>query len=215
MKAGIIGSGQVGQVLAKAFLNEGYEVMLGTRNIAKPELEKFKTENASIAIGNFDQAAQFGEIIVLATGGLVTEEAIKLAGVSNFSGKIVIDTTNPIAKEPPVNGVLKYFTSLNDSLMERIQQWLPDAKLVKAFNSVGNGLMYRPGFKGGPPTMFICGNDEEAKKKVTAILRSFGWEAEDMGKVEAARAIEPLCMLWCIPSFLHGQRGHAFKLLKK
>jgi 8-hydroxy-5-deazaflavin:NADPH oxidoreductase len=215
MKAGIIGSGQVGQVLAKAFLNEGYEVMLGTRNVEKPELEKFKAENAAIAIGNFSETAQFGEIIVLATGGLVTEEAIKLAGPSNFSRKIVIDTTNPIAKEPPVNGVLKYFTSLNDSLMERIQQWLPEAKLVKAFNSVGNGLMYRPGFKGGPPTMFICGNDEDAKKKVTAILRSFGWEPEDMGKAEAARAIEPLCMLWCIPSFLHGQRTHAFKLLKK
>jgi 8-hydroxy-5-deazaflavin:NADPH oxidoreductase len=110
---------------------------------------------------------------------------------------------------------LKYFTTLDDSLMERIQKWLPDAKLVKAFNSVGNGLMYRPGFKGGPPTMFICGNDEEAKKKVSGILRSFGWEAEDMGKVEAARAIEPLCMLWCIPSFISKQRNHAFKLLKK
>ena len=215
MKIGILGSGQVGQVLAKAFLNEGYEVMLGTRNIAKPEVVKFKSENTAIEIGNFDQTAKFGELLVLATGGTVTEEAIKLAGPANFSGKIVIDTTNPIAKEPPVNGVLKYFTSLNDSLMERIQQWLPDAKLVKAFNSVGNGLMYKPGFKGGPPTMFICGNDEEAKKKVTGILRSFGWEAEDLGKAEAARAIEPLCMLWCIPSFLRNQRTHAFKLLKK
>jgi 8-hydroxy-5-deazaflavin:NADPH oxidoreductase len=98
--------------------------------------------------------------------------------------------------------------------MERIQQWLRDAKLVKAFNSVGNALMYKPGLKGGPSTMFICGNDEEAKKKVTSILRSFGWETEDMGKVEAARAIEPLCMLWCIPGFLSNQRTHAFKLLK-
>jgi len=127
----------------------------------------------------------------------------------------VIDSTNPISKEPPVNGVLKFFTTLEDSLMERIQALLPDAKLVKAFNSVGNTKMYKPGFKDGPPTMFICGNDEEAKKKVSAILRSFGWESEDMGKIEAARAIEPLCILWCIPGFLRNQWTHAFKLLKK
>jgi len=216
MRIGIIGSGPVGQALAKAFLSEGYEVMLGTRNVTKPELVKFNGENTAVAIGNFAETAQFGEMIVLATGGLVAGEAIKLAGPSNFSGKIVIDTTNPIAKEAPVNGVLKYFTSLDDSLMERIQKEIPEAKLVKAFNSVGNALMYRPGFKGGPPSMFICGNDEEAKKKVTAILRSFGWEAEDMGKVEAARAIEPLCMLWCIPGFLSNHwTTHAFKLLKK
>jgi len=215
MKIGIIGSGPVGQALSKGFLSEGYEVMLGTRKITKPELVKFHAENAAVAIGNFSDTAQFGEIIVLATGGLVAEEAIKLAGHSNFSGKIVIDTTNPIAKEPPVNGVLKCFTSLDESLMERIQKEIPDAKLVKAFNSVGNALMYRPGFKGGPPSMFICGNDDQAKKKVTSILRSFGWETEDMGKVEAARAIEPLCMLWCIPGFLSNHWAHAFKLLKK
>ena len=215
MKIGIIGSGQVGQVLAKAFINEGFEVMLGTRNIAKPEVVKFKSDNSAIQIGNFDQTAKFGEMIVLATGGTVTEEAIKLAGHSNFSGKIVIDTTNPIAKAPPENGVLKYFTTLDDSLMERIQQWIPEAKLVKAFNSVGNALMYKPGFAGGPPTMFICGNDEEAKKKVSGILRAFGWEAEDMGKVEAARAIEPLCILWCIPGFIKNQWNHAFKILRK
>lgn len=215
MKIGIIGSGQVGQVLAKAFINEGYEVMLGSRNIAKPELVKFKSENFTIEIGNFDQTAKFGEIIVLATGGSVTEEAIKLAGHSNFSGKIVIDTTNPIAKAPPDNGVLKYFTSLDNSLMERIQKWMPEAKLVKAFNSVGNALMYKPKFADGTPTMFICGNDEDAKKTVSDILTVFGWETEDMGRAEAARAIEPLCILWCIPGLLHNQWTHAFKLLKK
>jgi len=215
MKIGILGSGPVGQVLAKAFLNEGYEVMLGTRNSTKPEVVKFKSENDPIGIGNFEQTAMFGDILVLATGGTVAEEAIKLAGPSNFSGKIVIDTTNPIAKEPPVNGVLKFFTTLDDSLMERIQKWLPDASVVKAFNSVGNAMMYRPGFKGGPPTMFICGNDDNAKKKVSAILRSFGWETEDMGKAEAARAIEPPCILWCIPGFIRNQWNHAFKLLKK
>ena len=215
MKAGIIGSGIVGRVLASAFLEEGYEVMLGTRNIAKEEVVTWKNNNPTGQIGTFAEAAMFGDLLVLATAGAAAEEAIKIAGASNFSGKTVIDTTNPISKEPPDNGVLKCFTSLDDSLMERIQKWLPDAHLVKAFNSVGNAMMYKPGFKGGPPTMFICGNDETAKKRVSAILRSFGWETEDMGKVEAARAIEPLSILWCIPGFIRNQWNHAFKLLKK
>ena len=151
----------------------------------------------------------------MATGGSVTEEAIKLAGIKNFNNKVVIDATNPIAAAPPVNGVLQFFTGPNESLMERIQTLLPEAKLVKAFSCVGNGLMYKPQLKDGIPTMFIAGNDDEAKKKVTHILTSFGWESEDMGKAEAARAIEPLCILWCIPGLLKNQWGHAFKLLRK
>lgn len=215
MKVGIIGSGMVGQVLASAFLNEGHEVMMGTRNTSKDEVVKWKEANAGGQAGSFEEAAKFGELLVLATAGAVTEAVIQLAGPSNFSGKTVIDTTNPISKDPPVNGVLKFFTSLEDSLMERIQSTLPDARIVKAFNSVGNTMMYKPGFKGGPPSMFICGNDEAAKKQVAGILRAFGWETEDMGKAEAARAIEPLCILWCIPGFLHNRWNHAFKLLKK
>jgi len=115
---------------------------------------------------------------------------------------------------PPVNGVLQFFTDLNESLMEKLQFQLPEAKLVKAFNCVGNAYMYKPDFPDGPPTMFICGNDEAAKKIVTEILISFGWEIEDMGKAEAARAIEPLCILWCIPGMIRNQWTHAFKLLK-
>ncbi len=214
MKIGIIGSGPVGKVLAKAFNNEGYEVMLGTRNTAKEDIIKFKSENASILIGTFEQTALFGELLVLATAGAVIADVISLAGTKNFSGKIIIDTTNPIASGPPEKGVLKFFTTLEDSLMERTQKQLPDAKLVKAFNSVGNAKMYKPQFTDGPPTMFICGNDEDAKKTVTGILSSFGWETEDMGAVEAARAIEPLCILWCIPGFTRNQWTHAFKLLK-
>lgn len=213
MKVGIIGSGPVGQVLGNAFLAEGYEVMLGTRNTAKEEVVKWKNENSSGSIGTFDETAKFGELIVLATSGDGAEAALKLAGIENFSGKIVIDTTNPIAKEPPVNGVLKFFTTLNGSLMERLQQLLPDTYLVKAFNSVGNTLMYKPKLA-MIPTMFICGNNKEAKQKVTEILDSFGWETEDMGAAEAARAIEPLCILWCIPGFISNQWSHAFKLLK-
>jgi hypothetical protein len=144
----------------------------------------------------------------------VAEKVMTAAGVENFSNKVVIDATNPIAKQPPTNGVLHFFTTLEDSLMERLQKQAPRAKLVKAFNSVGNAIMYKPSFEAGKPTMFICGNDEGAKKTVTDILTLFGWETEDLGKVEAARAIEPLCMLWCIPGMLRNQWSHAFKLLK-
>jgi len=215
MRIGIIGSAAVGQTLAKAFNSEGHDVMLGTRNTSKEEVVKFKNENADINIGTFKDTASFGEILVLATAGAVVEEAIKLAGLENFSNKVVIDATNPIDHEPPVNGVLKLFTSLEDSLLERIQKLIPDARLVKAFNSVGSDLMYKPRLKGGlTPTMFICGNDEQAKKKVTDILTSFGWETEDLGAVEAARAIEPLCILWCIPGFLKNDWMHAYKVLR-
>ncbi|MBL7726005.1 MAG: NAD(P)-binding domain-containing protein [Chitinophagaceae bacterium] len=214
MKVGIIGSGQVGRVLATAFLKEGHKVMLGTRNISKEDVVKWQKENKDGLLGSFQETAQFGDIIVLAVSGLVVEDAISLAGKEHFFEKTVIDATNPIAAVPPDNGVLKFFTTLEDSLMERIQKILPDAKLVKAFNSVGNAYMYKPKFPAGTPTMFICGNDEEAKKTVTAILSSFGWETEDMGRAEAARAIEPLCILWCIPGFTRNQWNHAFKLLK-
>lgn len=214
MKIGIIGSGQVGRVLATGFLKEGHQVMLGTRNISKDEVVKWQQNNKKGLLGSFQDTAQFGEVIVLAVSGLVVEDAISLAGKEHFFEKIVIDATNPIAAVPPDNGVLKFFTTLEDSLMERIQNMIPDARVVKAFSCVGNAFMYKPSFKDGKPTMFICGNDADAKETVSAILTTFGWETEDMGRVESARAIEPLCILWCIPGFIRNQWSHAFKLLK-
>jgi predicted dinucleotide-binding enzyme len=214
MKIGILGSGAVGQALARGFSQEGHEVLIGTRNPSKPDLEKISNAESYVNTGSFADTAAFGELIVLAVQGLVVEEVLNLAGKNNFRGKTVIDTTNPIAAAPPVNGVLPYFTSLENSLLEKTQQSIPEAMLVKAFNSVGNNQMYKPDFKGIRPSMFICGRDAAAKKTVTDILSAFGWDAEDMGGVEAARAIEPLCMLWCIPGFLHNQWNHAFKLLK-
>ena len=175
--------------------------MLGTRNTSKPEVVQFAKDNPDIKTGTFAEAAAFGEILVLAIGGDVAEEAMNDAGLENFKNKVIIDVTNPIAKEAPVNGVLKFFTNINFSLMEKLQQLVPEAKFVKAFSSVGAPLMYKPDFGGTKPTMFIAGNNDEAKATVTQILDAFGWETADMGKAEAARAIEPLCILWCIPGF--------------
>lgn len=211
MKVGVLGSGDVAKVLAGGFVKHGHQVKLGTRSPAK--LSEWASANRSIAVGTFTEAAQFGELIVLAVKGTAAREALELAGSSNVAGKTVIDATNPIADAPPVNGVLKFFTSLDESLMERLQKAFPNAHLVKAFSSVGNACMVNPQFQGGKPTMFICGNDEAAKAQVHAVLDQFGWETADMGKAEAARAIEPLCMLWCIPGFLRNDWVHAFKLL--
>jgi len=213
MKVGIIGSGDVGQTLAKAFKSEGYEVMLGTRNTSKQDIVQFNTETG-IDIGTFEETAKFGQLLVLCTKGSAAEEAIKLAGIENLPGKIVIDATNPIAAAPPVNGVLSFTTTLDSSMMEQLQKAVPDAKFVKAFNTVGNTLMYKPQLQGGKPSMFICGNDEGAKQTVTQILDTFGWETEDMGTAEAARAIEPLSILWCIPGFLKNDWVHAYKVLR-
>ena len=167
------------------------------------------------AVKSFAETAAFGHVVVLAVAGGVALEALKLAGAGALAGKTVIDACNPIGGGPPVNGVLSYFTPQNESLMEQLQKAYPNAHFVKAFNSVGNGQMVNPHFAGGRPTMFICGNDASAKKTVAEILDQFGWESEDMGAVEAARAIEPLCRLWCIPGVGKGDwSAHAFKLLR-
>jgi len=211
MKIGVLGSGVVAKALAVGFLKLGHEVRLGSRTPAK--LSDWKTENQRASTGTFDSAATFGEVVVLAVNGKAASDVLHLARAENLKGKTVIDATNPIADAPPVNGVLPFFTTINESLMEQLQREFEDAHFVKAFNSVGNGLMVNPQFKEGKPTMFICGNNEAAKKVVSGILDRFGWEVADMGKVEAARAIEPLCMLWCIPGFARNEWNHAFKLL--
>jgi len=211
MKVGILGSGDVAKALAAGFVKYGHNVMIGTRDPAK--LADWLAQHRGAQAGSFSDTAKFGEAVVLAVKGTVALEALSAAGASNLAGKPVIDATNPIADAPPINGVLKFFTSLDESLMERLQREVPGARFVKAFNSVGHAFMINPQFKGGKPTMFICGNDEAAKQTVRGILDQFGWETADMGKAEAARAIEPLCMLWLIPGFLRNEWSHAFKLL--
>ena len=211
MKVGVLGSGDVAKALGSGFLKHGHHVMLGTRSPEK--LADWKKKNPSGQTGSFEDTAIFGELVVLAVKGTVAEEALHGAGAWNLKDKTVIDATNPIEDAPPTNGVLKFFTGPNDSLMERLQAAAPQVNFVKAFNSVGNTRMVDPQFKEGKPTMFICGRNERAKAEVTGVLNQFGWETADMGGVEAARAIEPLCMLWCISGFLHNEWTHAFKLL--
>jgi hypothetical protein len=213
MKIGILGSGVVAQTLGAGFLKHGHQVALGSRDPTK--LNDWATNNPGGEAKSFADAAGFGEVLVLAVGGEVALDALRLAGEGNLSGKTIIDATNPIGGGPPVNGVLRFFTTMTDSLMERLQKAYPAAHFVKAFNSVGSRQMINPQFAGGRPTMFICGEDSGAKKTVGALCDQLGWDVEDMGAVEAARAIEPLCMLWCIPGVGKGDWSpHAFKLLR-
>ena len=211
MKIGVLGSGDVGKTLAAGCLKHGHSVTIGTREPRK--LGDWAAQNPGVRVASFADTAKFGELVVLAVKGTVAADALRGAGAANLAGKIIVDACNPIADAPPVNGVVKYFTDVNQSLMERLQREFADLRFVKAFNSVGRALMVNPQLKGGKPTMFICGNDEAAKRAVTTILDQFGWETADMGKAEAARAIEPLCMLWLIPGMLRNQWSHAFKLL--
>jgi 8-hydroxy-5-deazaflavin:NADPH oxidoreductase len=214
MKVGVLGSGVVGQTLGAGFLKHGHEAMLGTRDPYKKEVADWVRATAGAKAATFQEAARFGELLVLAALGRAAESILELAGPENFPGKTVIDTTNPIADGPPVHGVLPYFLGPNESLGEKIQAKIPDAHVVKAFNSVGSALMVNPHLPGGPPTMFLCGDDAGAKAQVAAVIRQFGWEPYDCGGIIGARALEPLCILWCLPGFLHNDWAHAFKMLQ-
>jgi predicted dinucleotide-binding enzyme len=211
MKIGIIGSGIVAQTLAAGFVKHGHNVTLGTRDV--PKLGDFAAKTQGVRIASSAEAAVFGDIAVLAVKGSAALEAARDAG-AGLDGKPVLDTTNPIADAAPVDGVLRWFTGPNESLMERLQQAYPKARFVKAFNSVGAGRMIDPDFGGDQPTMFIAGNDAGAKAAATGLLAEVGWDVIDMGSAVAARAIEPLAMLWCIRGFRENSWMHAFKLLR-
>lgn len=216
IKVGVLGSGSVGEVLANGFIAKGYPVIRGSRDPQKlldwkVQAQK-KWPKASIETGSFEDSAK-SELLVLALKGVAVESVVKSLGSKLLANKTILDATNPIKEAPPVNGVLPFFTDMNFSLMERLQKAVPEAHFVKAFSCVGNAHMIDPKFA-TKPTMFICGNNSNAKQQTREVLSQFGWETEDMGAVEAARAIEPLCMLWCIPGIANGKWGHAFKLLK-
>jgi predicted dinucleotide-binding enzyme len=197
-------------VLAKGLAANGYEARIASRTPAK--LAKF-AKTSGIQAGSFQEVAAWGEAAILAVLGSGALDAIELAGPGNLKGKLVIDTTNPISNDAPVDGVLKYFTGPNESLMERLQNAHPEIAFVKAFNSVGSALMVHPMLSGGPPTMFYCGNNAAAKSVVVRLLEHLGWEGADMGTAVAARALEPLAQLWCIPGFREDDWMHAFRML--
>lgn len=211
MKIGVLGSGDVAQKLGAGLARKGHAVMLGTSQPAK--LAAWREQHPGVAVGSMADAAAHADLAVLAVKGSAALAALApLAGA--LAGKVVIDTTNPIADAPPVDGVFVYFTAANDSLLEMLQREYPALRLVKAWNSVGAAHMVDPAFAGGPPTMFIAGNDAAARADVAALVRQAGWEPADMGRAPAARAIEPLCQLWCLPGLLHNDWSHAFKVLQ-
>jgi len=208
---GILGSGNVGKALGKGLKELGHEVRLATRTPGK--LATF-TADTGIAAGTPPEVAAWGEALVLAVPGPAAEPLVRSLGAAALDGKLVLDATNPIADAPPEGGVIRYFTGPNESLMERLQAAVPGARFVKAFSCVGSALMVHPRFSGGKPSMFYCGDDARAKQEALAVIEAFGFEGEDMGGAVAARAIEPLAQLWCIPGFLENRWTHAFKLLR-
>jgi predicted dinucleotide-binding enzyme len=211
---GVIGSGVVGQTLADGLLKHGYVVMRGSREPQKLSDWKNKA-GANAHVGTFEETARFGSIVVLAVKGSAAEQAVQAATPQALAGKLVLDATNPIKDAGPMDGVLDFFTTFQESLMERLQRLAPAAHFVKAFSCVGAAQMVDPVYKEGRPSMFICGNDAGAKQRTTKLLAELGWDAEDMGGAASARAIEPLCILWCIPGFTRNEWTHAFKLLHK
>lgn len=209
MKIGILGSGMVGQALATGLKAAGHEVRIGSRDGGK--LADF-SKAQGLAQGTFDEVARFAEVVVLcvkgdAAEGLARELAPALAG------KVVLDTTNPIAGAP-VNGVLPYFTGPGESLLERIQRAAPRAKVVKWMNSVGSALMAAPKLAGGKPSMFLCGDDAGARDVAARLSAELGWNAEDVGPAAMGHALEALCQIWCAPGFLRNDWAHAFALLR-
>ncbi len=214
MKVGILGTGDVGQALGTGFISRGHSVRIGGRDPRNEKALAWASKHGSEAsTGSFSDAAGFGEIVVLATLWTGTENAIRLAGATNCSGKVLIDVTNPLLYSP--NELPRLALGHTDSGGEQVQRWLPDARVVKAFNTVGHAHMVDPAFPGGPPDMFLCGNDAGAKATVTGICTSFGWPAIDIGGIEGARLLEPLCILWVAYGVRTGGWNHAFKLLRK
>ena len=215
MKVGILGSGDVGCSLAKGFVASGHTVKIGTRKAAPPKVAEWvETSGGSGSVGTFADAAQFGEVVVLATRGIAVEEAIDVAGVEQFEGKVVIDVTNPLAfSQGGSVSLARGFTTSNG---EEVQRRLPRARVVKAFNIVGNSLFYRPALPGGPPDMYVCGNDAAAKGTVTEILHDFGWPSViDIGGIEGSRELESLCILWVKTGVALQNFEIAYKVLRK
>ncbi len=200
MRIGILGSGQVGQALARGYARHGHVVRIGTR----------QAEVAGLPTGSPAEVAGEAELVVLAVRGSAAVDLVSsLAG--ELDGKVLVDTTNPLdaAAGPP-----RLFVGHTDSLGEQVQRAAAGARVVKAYNTVGNALMVDPQLPGGPPSMFIGGDDEAAKATVAGLLRDTGWDVVDLGGIEASRWLEPMCMAWVAHGVRTGTWGHAFRLLR-
>lgn len=206
MNIGILGSGDVGQALGRGLARHGHAVMLGTRDPSK--LKGWQDETKQ-RVGSFADAAKHGEIVILALNGAGALHALDLAGPGAFSGKLVLDATNPLDGNMPPG----LFVGTTDSLGERIQRKLPQAKVVKCFNTVSNEKMVDPVFQEGAPPMLIAGDDAGAKRVTEEFLRTIGWPgALDVGGIQGARWLEALVPLWVSVALAKGQAwGHAFK----
>jgi predicted dinucleotide-binding enzyme len=211
VKVGVLGSGDVGRVLAAGFISLGHEVKVGSRDPEKLR-EWANAAGDRASLGSFADAARFGDILVIATLGTATLDVIRVAGLEAFEGKVVVDTTNPLDFSKGMPPTL--FVGTTDSLGEQMQRLIPRARVVKAFNTVGNAHMVNPQFPGGPPDMFLCGNDDDAKKIVTQICQHWGWGVVDIGGIDASRYLEPMCLTWVLHGVRSGSWNHAFKLLR-
>jgi predicted dinucleotide-binding enzyme len=214
MRIGILGTGDVGKSIANGFIALGHEVKMGAREATNEKAVAWaKSAGPKASAGTFADATEFGEVIVLATLGVANPKVFEAAGIERFAGKLVIDATNPLdfsGGVPP-----KLALSGNDSGGEQAQRLLAGAHVVKAFNTVGNVLFFRPELAGGPPDMFICGNDDDAKRRAGTILSDFGWGVVDVGGIESSRYLEAMCMIWVLHGFKSGTWTHAFKLLRR
>jgi 8-hydroxy-5-deazaflavin:NADPH oxidoreductase len=213
MRIGIVGSGDVGRALARGFAGRGHDVRLGTRDPAADKLAGWLSSNPEVRAVTFAEAAEFGEVVVLATLWSGTESALRLAGQERLAGKVVIDATNPLVQRP--GGLPGLALGHSDSGGEQVQRWLPGSRVVKAFNIVGNREMVDPEFPCGPPDMFICGDDPDAREVVRGICASLGWPVVDIGGMEGARLLEPLCILWVNYGAVTGGWRHAFRVLRR
>ncbi|HUY58421.1 MAG TPA: NAD(P)-binding domain-containing protein [Solirubrobacteraceae bacterium] len=212
-RVGVLGSGEVGRRLAAGFASRGHRVMIGSREPNKSELSEWLAgDGAGVEAGTFGQTAVHGEVLVLALLGDAAEAVIADTGAHKFAGKVVIDAMNPLdfsAGFPP-----KLSISGEDSLGERVQRALPDAKVVKAFNTIGSAYFVDPHFSDGRPTMLIAGNDEDAKRMVGDVLADFGWpEPVDIGGIEGSRELEAICIAWVKIGGKRGAWDHGFRLL--
>jgi predicted dinucleotide-binding enzyme len=214
MRIGVLGTGDVGRSLANGLLKLGNEVKMGSREAGNTKAAAWVSEaGARASAGTFAEAAEFGELVVLATLWNGTENALRLAGAKTLAGKVLIDATNPLSFRAGAPPSLALGTT--DSGGEQVQRWAPEARVVKAFNIVGYAHMVNPKFPGGPPDMFICGNNGAAKNAVTEILKAFGWNTIDIGGIEGARLLEPMCVLWVLYGVRTNTWNHAFKLLRQ